>query len=196
AMLDEAGWVMGDDGVRVCEGCMYAETGAPLSFTLMTGEGSPNAERIVLLFQDQMKDIGVEVTPQIIDFNTMIGQMVGQTFDATLLSWSNSYPVNPDITQIFSGEADALGSGFNFVSYHNPEALALNEQARVLPGCVPDERAALYHQVQEMVQADQPYLWLYTAEDMYAARTEIHGFSPYPNAAFWNVDTWEIDRAQ
>jgi peptide/nickel transport system substrate-binding protein len=192
-LLEEAGWVMGDGDVRVCEGCQYSEEGAPLSFSLMVVDSSPNSERLALLFQDNMKDIGVQVDLQILEFNTILGNLTGQIYDAVLLAWSNSYPVNPDMTQIFGGEADVVSSGFNSGSYHNPEVMALNEQARILPGCDPDERAALYHQVQAGLQADQPYIWLYTVNDMYAARIEVDGFAPEPNAAFWNIHTWEID---
>lgn len=194
AMLDEAGWVLDDDGVRVCQGCEYAEEGTPLRFALLVPDGSVNAERIALLFQDQLKAVGVEVDVQILDFNTVVSQITGQTFDAVLLAWSNGYPVNPDVAQIFNASADVVGAGFNFTSYRNPDMEALNEQARVLPGCDPAERAALYWQVQETLQNDQPYLWLYTANDMYAARAEVEGFSPFANQPFWNVETWQIDQ--
>lgn len=192
AMLDEAGWVRGDGDVRVCQGCMYAEEGTPLQFTLLVPDGSANAERLALLFQDKLKAIGVTVDVQILDFNTVIEQILGQTFDSVLLAWSNGYPVDPDIAQIFATEADVVGSGFNFTSYQSESVMDLNTQAATLPGCDPAERAELYYQIQEQMQEDQPYLWLYTANDMYAARAEVEGFAPYANQPFWNVETWQI----
>jgi peptide/nickel transport system substrate-binding protein len=191
-MLDEAGWPLGDDGVRVCEGCGTAEDGTPFAFDLIVYEGSVNAERIGLLMQDQLSEIGVEVELRILEFNTAIGEITGQTFDAALMSWSNSWPADPDVQQIFSASVDVVGSGFNMTSYNSPEMEALNDEANTLPGCDLAERAALYGQAQEILQADQPYLWLYTANDMYAARAEVEGFAPYPNSPFWNVETWEI----
>jgi ABC-type transport system substrate-binding protein len=188
AILDEAGWVLAEgEEVR-------AKDGVTLEFGLLVPEGSPNAERIALLIQDRLSEINVRVNLQILDFNTIVGEITGQTFDAVLLAWSNGYPVNPDISQIFYGEADIVGAGFNFGSYYNPEMEALNAQARTLPGCDPAARAELYGQVQAILQADQPYLWLYSATDMYAASASVNGFGPFANQPFWNVETWKIDR--
>jgi len=39
-MLDEAGWPVGPDGVRICQGCLYAEEGTPFEFELLTNAGN------------------------------------------------------------------------------------------------------------------------------------------------------------
>jgi len=66
------------------------------------------------------------------------------------------------------------------------------EQARTLPGCDPAARAELYHEIQALMQEDLPYVPLFDTEGMYAARTSVGGFSPFPSQLFWNVDRWTV----
>lgn len=194
ALLDEAGWVLNADGVRVCDGCLYAEAGTPFTFTLITNDSNPQRVEIGTLVQDQLRGLGIEVDFQPQDFNTVVETITGQTHDAFILGWSLSFPANPDQTQIFSAEADAVGSGFNTGSWINEEYIALNEQARTLPGCDQAARAELYHRMQEITYEEQPYVFLYAPNDMYAALPSVDGFSPYPVQPFWNVETWAISQ--
>jgi len=192
-MLDEAGWRDEDgDGVREAHGAMYAADGTPFTFTLYTNEGNTRRTAVGTIVQDQLKQIGINVNFQTIDFNTLLDIQNAQTFDAIILGWQNSYPDDPDLTQLFTPSADVVGSGSNFTSYNNPEVTDLNAQAKAVPGCDPADRAPLYHQIQEIMQQDLPYVPLYARNGMYAARSNVHGFDPYPSQLYWNVDTWTV----
>jgi ABC-type transport system substrate-binding protein len=194
-LLDEAGWV-DDDGdattPRVAKGAMYAPDGTPATFVLYTNEGNSRRGAIGTIVQDSLKQIGIAVDFQAIDFNTLLDIMGAETFDAFILGWRNSYPDDPDQTQLFSTSGDIIGSGSNNVSYSNPELDALMEQARALPGCDPVERAKIYAQIQKITQTDLPYVPLFATDGMYAARNEVTGFSPYPSQMYWNVETWAL----
>jgi peptide/nickel transport system substrate-binding protein len=193
ALLEEAGWVDGDgDGVREAAGAMYAEDGTPLQFTLYTNEGNTRRAAIGTIVQDELAQIGIQVDFQTIDFNTLLDIMDSQTFDALILGWRNGYPDDPDLTQLFTPSADVVGAGSNFTSYNNPEVTELNLQAKTVPGCDPAERAELYYQIQEIMQEDLPYLWLFTQNGMYAAGANVEGFDPFASQPFWNVDTWNV----
>lgn len=194
-LLDEAGWIDDDNDPttpRVAKGAMYAPDGTKASFVLYTNEGNSRRGAIGTIVQDELKQIGIAVDFQAIDFNTLLDIMDGQTFDAFILGWRNGYPDDPDQTQLFSTTSDVVGSGSNNVSYSNPELDKLMEQARALPGCDPVERAKIYAQIQAITQKDLPYVPLYTIAGMYAARNEVTGFSPYPSQMYWNVETWAL----
>lgn len=195
ALLDEAGWVDHDnnpDTPRVAQGAMYSEDGAPLTFTLYTNEGNTRRAAIGTLIQDQLAQIGIQVDFQTIDFNTLLDIMDSQTFDAIILGWRNGYPDDPDLTQLFTPGSDVVGSGSNFTSYYNPEMVELNAKARALPGCDPAARAEIYHQIQEIIQNDVPYVPLFVINGMYGSRATVAGFDPYPSQMYWNVDTWYL----
>jgi peptide/nickel transport system substrate-binding protein len=53
-LLDEAGWKMGDKGVR-------EKDGKPLKLTLMTTSGNKTREQVEVLLQSQWREIGVQV---------------------------------------------------------------------------------------------------------------------------------------
>jgi peptide/nickel transport system substrate-binding protein len=194
-LLDEAGFVDDDNDPatpRVAKGAMYAADGTSLKFVLYTNQGNTRRETIGTLVQDQLKQVGFEVDFQAIEFNTLLDIMDGQTFDAFILGWRNGYPDDPDMTQLFTAKGDVLAGGSNNASYYNPKFDELNEQARTLPGCDPAERAEIYHELQKIAQDDLPYIPLYSIEGMYAARSDVNGFSPYPAQMVWNIDTWYV----
>lgn len=194
AMLEEAGWVDADGDPstpRVAQGAAYAEDGMEFVFTLYTNEGNTRREAIGTLVQDQLAQIGVQVDFQTIDFNTLLDIMDSQTFDAIILGWRNGYPDDPDATQLFTPASDVIGSGSNFTSFNNERFTELNAQAKSLPGCDPAERAALYAEMQQIMQEELPYIWLFAQNGMYAANA-IDGFDPYPSQLYWNVDAWSV----
>lgn len=193
SMLEEAGWTDEDgDGVREAHGALYAEDGTPFSFTLYTNEGNARREAIGTLIQDQLADVGVQVDFQTIDFNTLLDIMDSQTFDSVILGWRNSYPDDPDATQLFTPAGDVIPGGSNNTSYNNPEFVELNNQAKNVPGCAPEERAPLYAQMQAIFQQDLPYLPLFATNGMYAAGANVEGFDPRPSNLLWNVDEWSV----
>lgn len=193
SMLEEAGWVDADgDGVREASGAEFAEDGTPFTFTLYTNEGNNRREAIGTLVQDQLSDIGIQVDFQTIDFNTLLDIMDSQTFDSIILGWRNGYPDDPDATQLFTPASDVIPGGSNFTSYNNPAFTDLNTQAKNVAGCAPEERAALYGQMQEIFQQDLPYIPLFVQNGMYAAGAGVDGFDPRPSQLLWNVDEWSV----
>lgn len=185
-LLAEAGWTPGEDGILV------NADGVRFSFELLTNEGNTRRGQIGELIQDQLAAIGIEVDFVAIDFNQLLDIMDGQTFDAFILGWQNGYPIDPDQTELFTSAGDIVGSGFNMVSYINPEIDQLMEAARTVPGCAAEDRAAIYYQIQEILQRDQPYLWLFAQNGFYAANNSIEGWAPFANELYWNVEEWTI----
>jgi peptide/nickel transport system substrate-binding protein len=195
ALLDEAGWVLEDGDVRVCRGCMYAEDGAPLEFDLQTNEGNTRREAIGQIVQDQLSEIGFQVNFEAIDFNTLIEFFQSQEFDAYILGWRNGYPVDPDQTQLFTEQGDVIAAGFNAGSYYNPrvsELMQLANDATTTNGCDPVARAEYYGEIQQILQDEQPYVWLFATDGMYAAGPNVDNFDPRANAPLWQSISWTI----
>jgi peptide/nickel transport system substrate-binding protein len=193
ALLAEAGWVDDDnnpDTPLVAQGALYAEDGTPFEFDMITNAGNVTRESVGTIVQDQLSNIGVQANFQPIDFNVVVEQIVGQTYDAVILGWSNSFPDDPDVSFAFAPQNDVAGAGFNFVSYNNPEVTDLLNQANNLPGCDPEERAALYQQAQAILAEEQPYMFLFAATTQVIAQPNLEGFAPLPNQTRWNIDTW------
>ncbi|MCU0497350.1 MAG: ABC transporter substrate-binding protein [Anaerolineae bacterium] len=196
-LLEEAGWTDSDgDGVRECNGCETAEAGTLLEFELLTNAGNTSQEALGTILQDQWGQVGFNVNFQAIDFNVLVETFTGQTFDAVMIFWGFGFPADPDgITVTFAPENDVPGIGFNAVSYSNERVTELLDEARALPGCDLEERAALYGEVQQILHDESPWIWIGGSKTLTVGQPYIQGWSPMPNAAsptLWNEDSWVI----
>jgi peptide/nickel transport system substrate-binding protein len=195
-MLDQAGWPVGPGGIRICQGCKYALDGTPFEFELVTNEGNTRRETVGRIVQGQLADLGIIVDFWEVDWGTLTAD--GQTYDSYICGANNDFPDSGDLTWAFGPGSDYLSDlgnmNVNNSSYYNPEFDRLSEKARTLSGCDPTARAAIYHQIEKLLQDDQPYVWLFAINDLYAAHTNVIGFDPYPNMPWWNIHTWQVQR--
>lgn len=185
-LLDEAGWVDTDgDGIRNCYRCVSAPAGTGL-YIILNAETSVQRDRVVEMITAQLRRVGISVNPA-------GGEATSQRFDLYLGGFDSlsPYALDPDQAMLFTRAGDVLGAAGNVGSYHNPEVAALLEQARAVPGCDVAERAALYHQIQELLADELPMWALYARYDLYLARG-IGGFAPQPGNPFWNLMNWRV----
>lgn len=190
-LLEEAGWRdVNEDGVRECINCLYGQQGQRLSFELLViGDG--RREIAAELIGQQLFEVGFRVSMLDADASAVLDEVRYQQFDAYMGGRVQRYPTEPDQTALFTRKGDVRYTGNNVGSYYNPQVDELMEQALTLPGCDASERADIYREIQGILQADQPYIWLYAPQDMVAAR-RIVGLAPYPNRPFWNIQDWIV----
>lgn len=192
-LLEEAGWKdVNRDGVRECRGCLYAEQDFNLAFGMlvMDGQGRPLAADFIAR---QLRPLGIRVdVRRVMDPGSVLSEARQQRYDAYLGGWTQSYAADPDQTTLFTRAGDIIGSSDNTGSYTNEAVEALMEQARMLPGCDTTKRAEIYREIQTILQEDQPYVWLYSTNDMIAAGGGVLGFAPRPGRPFWNVQDWIV----
>jgi len=193
ALLEEAGWVDNDgDGVRECDGCLYAEAGTPLSFELLTNAGNNIREQIIQVIKSDLEAIGFSVDAQAIEWGTFLGEVQGQTMDAFVLGWNLGLPFDPDGRSFFSAEVDIPGAGFGFTSYNNPELNDLWQQAVTVPGCDREARGELYQQAMSILYEEQPYTWIYIPTSLAAAQGNLENFSPIGLNITNDMDAWAV----
>lgn len=193
ALLEEAGWVDADgDGIRECDGCLYAEPGALLAFELLTNSGNSSQEALGTILQDQWGEVGFDVTFSPIDFNVLVETFQAQTYDAVMIFWGFGFPVDPDgISVTFAPENDVVAGGFNAVSYNNPRVNELLDQARALPGCDQAERKVLYDEVQQILHDEVPWIWIGTSTVTSVADKDLQNWDLRPTAITrWALDGW------
>lgn len=200
ALLDEAGWVStgaplvaGGDGLRTCQGCMYAEEGTEMFLDIMAPD-QPRTNAAVILQADFAR-LGIDVEVRTLDFNTMYDNNMGaQTFDLAVAGWRGGVPFNPDQRSFFGVDADIFGEqyGFNFGSYQSERFEELNALVATVPGCATEDIQAVAYEIQELLWDEQPYLWLYAVNSAYAVNSLVEGFDPFPAQGAWNVDAWIV----
>ncbi|MBP3965812.1 ABC transporter substrate-binding protein [Paenibacillus lignilyticus] len=151
ALLAEDGWVAGKDGILVKDGHRF-------SFELQYNAGNSRREQVAAIIQQNLKDVGIEVTPKGIDFATWIDQNITPgKFPAILLSWSLSNP-DPDAESIFSSKYYPP-TGQNGGWYKNEAIDALWTKGQLTTDQT--ERANVYHEIGKQISVDLPYVFLY-----------------------------------
>ena len=146
SLLDEAGWTMGDDGIRV-------KDGEPLSFTITTITGDQARRPIAELAQVMLRDVGIDVQLAEAPVASILEGLRNCTLDAALFNWTYGSTPEPDPSSTLRSDG-----GNNFNCYKNPEMDALIDQG--LATVDPDERQAIYYQIQEIFVEDVPGLYL------------------------------------
>ena len=129
-MLQDAGWVLDEStGYRVCQGCGTAEDDTPMELELKTDSGSEVHQQVMAVVQRQWGDVGVKVEIAAMESNAYLDALLGQTFDAVLVGWTD---VSPDSKVLFFDEYDVPGSGYNFCSFYVPEYQSLELEAKTV----------------------------------------------------------------
>ncbi|MCB0083623.1 MAG: hypothetical protein KDE47_21940, partial [Caldilineaceae bacterium] len=182
-LLEDAGWVDSDgDGVR-------EKDGVKLALTLKTNAGNTTREDLGVLVQDQLNSIGFDIDFQAIEFGALVGELLGQTFDMVIIGWTG-LGTDPNDDSFWHTKYDTPDSGFNFVSYHNPEVDKLLEEGLAVVGCAAADRAPFYQQIQQIIHDDVPYVFVTGSVGNVGYRTEWAGQDPGPWDFYWNIETW------
>ncbi|MDF1521871.1 MAG: ABC transporter substrate-binding protein [Trueperaceae bacterium] len=179
ALLDEAGWTLGSDGVRT-------KDGERLEFSLYTPEGLfPGDLDIAEIVASSLADVGVDVTITKIEAAGYWDELrktpeniawdIAQ-FGFNPSSSDGTYHLDSLFTSNPPGAA-AIGA-WNIVRYDNPEVDQLIAAAKTSIDL--DARDAYLADVQRIVWADAPYLWLQVNEVITATRADASGVQVWP----------------
>jgi len=152
-LLDEAGWVPGQDGIRVKDGQRF-------SFTLITNNGNVIRSDIATLVQENLRAIGIEVTVEMYEWAVFLKRFVNQgEFDAVVLGWALGQGF--DQFQIWHS-SQTEPERLNMVGYQSKEADRLLESVR--EEFDRDEIIRQCGELQQLIYDDQPYLFLFVPE--------------------------------
>lgn len=122
-LLDSAGWKAGSDGIR-------AKDGNKLEFEVMYSAGSTSADQLVAYMQDAWKALGAKMTPNAVDFSTVLIPAITATFDYQIALLGFSWDYSGDQSAMFATSAYGA-NGFNFMKYSNKKYDQLAKDANV-----------------------------------------------------------------
>ncbi len=158
-------------------------------------------ETTALVAQDELQQIGFKVNLELVEWANYLDEVYfGQNYDATPMSNSGgtNTPDPNDFTTLLLSTEDVPGSGNNIASYVNPDVDALIQQARTVPGCKPEDRAALYYQIQQKAFDDVAYDWTYVPNIFQVANSRVGNFNPGPAWVFYGytayINQWTLNQ--
>lgn len=190
-LLENAGWVrVGNNSIRECVNCDTAEEGRRLNVSLGYYESNNAIAVAAIVIQQQLRRIGIAVSL----VPTTFSNSSNQGFDMYLSTWENSYPEIPNLDSYFTPAADIISSSgaWNIASYDNPDVTQLIHEAQTLVDCNLAERQAIYSDVDQILQEDLPYIWLYANTEIHAYDADIQNIITQANSPFWNLEDWVV----
>lgn len=179
-LLDTAGWALGDDGVRA------NADGVRLEFELMYGAGSAATDQIVAYMQDAWSQIGAAMTPNPVDFNTVLVPTITGTYDYDIAFLGFVWDYSGDQRAMFG--TDFYGpNGFNFMRYSNPAYDDLANRANVEQDA--DVRRQLLIDASNIVNDDLPVGIISFRQDRFGInkdRVQNYNANAY-GGTFWST---------
>jgi peptide/nickel transport system substrate-binding protein len=156
---------------------LLSDAGYPSGFSLTIGAGANYAAQVQAaeMLKDQLKQIGIDVTPNPTEWGTYIETVINKKeFDAAIIGWIGA--IDPDdwvYARFHTGEK------WNTTGYSNPEVDKLLEQGRVTTDQA--ERKKLYNQADKLIVMDAPFVFFYLYDQYEALRDYVKGYAHMAN---------------
>lgn len=161
ALLAEAGWTPGPDGI-------LQKDGQTLVIDMPTGQ----IRQLVpasLLVQHYWEAIGAKVNVDVMDWNSYIQKaIVNRDYQASLAWWST--PADPDVLSYYA--CDAAQKGNNIPNYCNPQLDRLLKAGRAATSEA--DRVSIYNDAQELMAEELPYLYLWYPVGIVVHQKNLH----------------------
>ena len=166
-LLAQAGWkTKGSDGI-------LTKGNERLSFQILFGAGSAEGERIALVYQQSLRDIGVEMNIRTLEWTVFLKQRQERKFDAIMMSWTSSLESDP--YQIWHSTQEKDG-GSNAGAYANKRVDEIMEKARMTLDR--ETRNKLYQEMSVIIADEQPYLFLFERPHLFVGTKRFERVLP------------------
>ncbi|HEX3799730.1 MAG TPA: ABC transporter substrate-binding protein [Verrucomicrobiae bacterium] len=187
ALLAEIGFKYRDDGTLV------DADGHPIEFTLNTNATNDRRQKTGVIFQEDLKKIGINVTFQPLDFNTLIDRFdVSQDFECILLGWAGGSPDPVNSMNILKSDS------FDHEWYRLQKTPSTPWEARMddlmnlqLETLDQSQRRKYYDEIQEILADQMPMIPTVSARAYAAVRSDLGNLRPTtldPNRLAWNLE--------
>ncbi len=185
ALLAQAGWQPGSDGILV-------KGGQRLSLSWLAARGRyPKDGEITEAIQAMFKEIGVEANVQFLEWAAVFGQVRAATLNHHLftLGWvTSNADADYSLYALFHSK-QVPPTGWNTSRYANPKVDADVEQAR--RSLNQTERERLYGDVQDILAREMVWIPVYNTKEIVVTRANVKGFTVHPvEYNLWLGKTW------
>ena len=166
-LLDQAGLPPGPDGVRL-----------RLVYKTSTDQA---ARELASVIQDQLARVGIALDIRSFEFATFYSDITKGNFDLFSLRWIGGND-DPDIFEYCFHSAKFPPAGANRGHYSNPDVDRLIDQSRASTDL--SLRRAAYHQVQQILHDDLPYIHLWYLDNVAVHSRRISNLHVFPTGSY------------
>ncbi|MEK7568171.1 MAG: peptide ABC transporter substrate-binding protein [Patescibacteria group bacterium] len=189
-ILEESGWVVGDDGIRGKEKSSK-EDPIRLEFNLVVPDISFLTKTAEIIREDWLK-IGVKLNLAV-KSSVEINEEIIRTRGYEMIIFGNVFGVNSDIFS-FWHSSERFYPGLNLAMYHDKIVDELIEAAREE---IDEERKQRYlSNLQAAIIGDASAIFLFSPNYFYVSKNLLKGFEekyvPLPSDRFENIEKWYV----
>ncbi len=186
----EARKILAAKGFRDSNGDGVVErNGRPFRFEVTTNAGNQQRIDASVMIQAQLKSVGIEAVPRVIEFNSLAAKLDEGDYDSVILGLGMDTSL--DLTTLL--HTRSIGNGNNLARYSNPEVDRLIDEAaeqRDVEAMVPRVR-----QVERIVARDQPATFLWESKRLMGISRRLRNAEPSPVYMLWNLRDWWVEAA-
>lgn len=186
ALLDQAGWKTGSDGVR-------AKDGKKLDVLFVIQAGTPGDAVIGNQVTQYLRAVGVGVSLKQFNITQFVapagegGPVYGGKFQMALYPFVNGN--DPDTTDQFAC-ANVPPKGYNKSRICDPRIDALLEQGKSTFDLA--KRKAIYAKLESLLYEELPIALIYQRREMDVVTDRLQNQTTSVDSAFWNVGAWTL----
>jgi peptide/nickel transport system substrate-binding protein len=182
-ILDSLGWrVTSGDSIR-------SRNGRPLQFTLSVPSSSKVRVRLAVLLQEQLRQAGVKMDIEQLEFPALVEKDRKRAFDATIGQWSTQ-PSPGAVRGSWGTGGSRAASGNNYGSYESPVFDAYVDTA--LASFDPGKRKAYFTKAYETIIQDAPAIWLAEPIQTVGYQSRLQLATLRPDAWWIHIPEWWI----
>jgi peptide/nickel transport system substrate-binding protein len=164
ALLDEAGWVVGANGIR-------EKDGVKLEINFSATANNPVVDALIPIMTLNYEELGVKITAETLEFNAIMEKKTSGDFEMFFAAWGLT--PDPDTT-IFTTTGQQNEFGYSNTKVDELMAAGLKETDI-------EKRKPIYHEMYQHINDDAPFIFLYQRTNGTASNTRVQdlSYSPY-----------------
>lgn len=182
-LLNEAGWIMGEDE-------LLKKNGEPFKFTVLVNQGNEARLKTAQIIKENLKKIGIDMSIKVLEWQALLHEFIDKKrFEAVIMGWALSR--DPDIYDIWHSSKTREGE-FNFISYKNEEVDRLLLEGRRTFDI--EKRKRIYHRIHEILAEEQPCTFLYVPDALPILHKRFKGVERAPIGIWHNFIHWYVPK--
>ncbi len=187
SLLKEAGFTPGPDGIMQKDGKKLV-----LTLKVPIDKESESVKRVVLAFQNYLKNIGVTINVQFEEWQAWKEDVFrDHNFDVVFASWV--FDDSADISSLFHSSEIGPWKN-NFIGYSNPQVDSLIAESKLTLDY--EKRRTIDRKLHAILADQQPYTFLWTLTNYAAYNRKIHHVEIQPYKFFTYADQWFIPESE
>ncbi len=199
--------IFGPDWMGVPEGLELYPYDPELAASLLDGSGADKSQEISIMIipgqnaaqdaalaimQEQLNQVGFNISILQVDTAELIRRYIDENDFDILYNAGGVFRADPSITGNYFDTATFTPAGGNGSHYSNPRVDELLAQGRAQTDL--EERKVTYTEIAQILNADLPWIFLWSPNSLYGFRNTVQGFMPpsYTDNKLWNAETWTV----